>query len=255
MYIDSHCHLNFPELKENLPDILQKMQANQVKMALCINVDLAEFEEVLAIAQAHEQLYCSVGVHPEEAKACEPTVEQLVSLAQHPKVVGIGECGLDYYWPQDSYDYQTKRFATHIQASKQTQLPLIVHTRSAREATIDVLQAEQAESGVLHCFTEDEEMAKKGLDMGFYISFSGIITFKSATALQEVVKYVPLDRMLIETDSPFLSPVPYRGKTNDPSKVIYVAEKIAELKGLSVQEVARQTTANFFQLFSKVIPI
>ena len=254
MYIDSHCHLDFPELKENIAQILLDMKNNQVNHALCVSVNLPDWTQLLTMVEQYPVLSASVGVHPDYEDTPEPTVEQLLSFAQHPKVVAIGETGLDYYRLSEPLDWQRNRFRTHIQAAIHAKLPLIIHTRNASEDTIRIMREEHAEicSGVMHCFTETKEIAQKALDLGFYISLSGIVTFKNAQQVHEVAQYVPLDRLLIETDSPYLAPVPYRGKLNDPSKVIYVAEKIAELRGITVKEVATQTTENFYRLFSKV---
>jgi TatD DNase family protein len=255
MYIDSHCHIDFPELAERLPSILGKMEENQVTHALCVSVDLPDFPKVLTLAEKHAHIYASVGVHPDYEDTPEPTVDELVRLAQHPKIVAIGETGLDYYRLQGDLEWQRKRFRTHIRAAKATAKPLIIHTRSASADTIRIMQEEGAgtdaggPAGVMHCFTESLEVAQAAMAMGFYISFSGIVTFKSAKELQAVASQVPLDRMLIETDSPYLAPVPFRGKTNEPGFVRYVAEFIANLKGVSVEEVAQKTTDNFFNLF------
>lgn len=254
MFVDSHCHLNFPELAENLDDILDRMRQNQVGCALVVSVDMDDWPGLMDLVRPHGHLFASVGVHPDYEKVTEPTVEELLKHAQDPKVVAIGETGLDYYRLQEPLDWQRARFRTHIRASRESGLPLIIHTRSAREDTIAIMREEQAQiaGGVMHCFTETWEVAQAALDLNFYISFSGIVTFKNATQLQEVAQRVPLDRLLIETDSPFLAPVPYRGKTNNPSLVIHVAEKIAELRGISVKEVEEASTENFFRLFSKV---
>ncbi|ETD71709.1 DNAase [Pelistega indica] len=254
MYIDSHCHLDFPELRENIVQILLDMKNNQVNHALCVSVNLPDWTQLLTMVEQYPVLSASVGVHPDYEDTPELTVEQLLKFAQHPKVVAIGETGLDYYRLSEPLDWQRNRFRTHIQAAIQAQLPLIIHTRNASEDTIRLMREESAEicSGVMHCFTETKEIAQKALDLGFYISLSGIVTFKNAQQVHEVAQYVPLDRLLIETDSPYLAPVPYRGKLNDPSKVIHVAEKIAELRGVTVKEVATQTTENFYRLFSKV---
>lgn len=256
MFIDSHCHINFPDLAIRLPDILQKMADNKVSHAMCVSVDLPDFPQVLALAEQYPNIYASVGVHPDYEDTPEPTVEQLVNLAQHPRIIAIGETGLDYYrTPGEALDWQRERFRVHIRASRQTQKPLIIHTRAASEDTISILQEEGASpdkggvAGVMHCFTESQEVADAAIALGFYISFSGIVTFKSAKALQEVARNVPLERMLIETDSPYLAPVPFRGKVNEPGLVRHVAEFIADLRGISVEEVARHTTQNFQDLF------
>jgi len=255
MFVDSHCHLNFPQLQPQLPTILDAMQTNQVEHALVVAVNLPDWQELLQLVERYPQLSASVGVHPGYRDTPEPTVAQLVTLAESSnKVVAIGETGLDYFRSKEPLEWQRDRFRTHIRASHESGLPLIIHTRAAREDTIDIMRQEQAErtTGVMHCFTESWEMAQAALDMGFYISLSGIVTFNNAQDLQQLAKKIPLERLLIETDSPYLAPVPYRGKTNDPSKVIHVAEKIAELRNLSIEEVALQTKRNFYKLFNQV---
>ena len=253
MFIDSHCHLDFPDLIADLPAVLATMRANRVLKALCVSVNLADFPNVLQLAVEHDELYASVGVHPDYEDVEEPTVDGLCKLAGHPKVIAIGETGLDYYRLIGDLSWQRERFRTHIQAAKIARKPLIIHTRSASEDTIRLMQEENAAAvgGVMHCFTESWEVAQSALDLGFYISFSGIVTFKNAKAIQEVAQKVPLDRMLIETDAPYLAPVPYRGKTNQPGWVKNVAEVIAQLRGCTIDEVAENTTANFERLFIK----
>ena len=253
MFIDSHCHLDFPDLIADLPAVLATMRANRVLKALCVSVNLADFPNVLQLAVEHDELYASVGVHPDYEDVEEPTVDGLCKLAGHPKVIAIGETGLDYYRLTGDLSWQRERFKTHIQAAKIARKPLIIHTRSASEDTIRLMQEENAAAvgGVMHCFTESWEVAQSALDLGFYISFSGIVTFKNAKAIQEVAQKVPLDRMLIETDAPYLAPVPYRGKTNQPGWVKNVAEVIAQLRGCTIDEVAENTTANFERLFIK----
>ena len=253
MFVDSHCHLDFPELAQDLPAILNNMDENRVGHALVVAVSKPEWGRILDMVASHPGLFASVGVHPDYADTEEATVEDLLQAAQNPKVVAIGETGLDYYRGSEPFDWQRERFRVHIRAAKQSGLPLIIHTRSAAQDTIRLMAEEGAEEprGVMHCFTESWEVAKAAMDLGFYISFSGIVTFRSAVELQDVARRVPLERMLIETDSPFLAPVPFRGKRNDPSKVRHVAEKIADLRGISVAEVEERTTANFFELFSK----
>lgn len=254
MFIDSHCHLDFPELANRLDEVLARMQDNQVTHALCVSVNMQDFPRVLALAEAHTHLYASVGVHPDYPDVTEPSVEELVRVAQHPKIVAIGETGLDYYRLTGDLEWQRQRFRNHIQAAIKCSKPLIIHTRSAAEDTIRLMQEEGATKagGVMHCFTESWEVAQAALDLGFYISFSGIVTFKNAKALKEVAQKVPLERMLIETDSPYLAPVPFRGKTNEPGFVKHVAEEIARLRNCDVNTIAQQTTNNFIKLFNKI---
>lgn len=252
MFVDSHCHLNFPDLAASLPAVLARMQESRVGHALCVSVNLETFPEVRAIAAGHPHIYASVGVHPDTEEGQDPTVEELVRLAAHPKIVAIGETGLDYFRLTGDLSWQRSRFRNHIRAARATHKPLIIHTREAAEDTLSIMREEHVEDcgGVMHCFTETRDVAERALALGFYISFSGIVTFKNASALKEVAKYVPLDRMLIETDAPYLAPVPHRGKTNEPAYVVHVAEEIARLRGLDVEEIAAQTSANFFRLFS-----
>lgn len=255
MYVDSHCHLNMPDLQAQLPEVLARMQANEVGHALVVSVNLRDWPGLIQLVEAHPHLSASVGVHPdndaEDDDGAEPSLEDLLRRAQHPKVVAIGETGLDYYRLSEPLDWQRERFRTHIRAAQDSGLPLIIHTRSAAADTIRLMQEEKARSGVMHCFTESWEVAQAAMALGFYISFSGIVTFKNARQLQEVAQKVPLERMLIETDSPYLAPVPYRGKLNDPSKVIHVADKIAELRGVPVATIRQASTDNFFTLFDK----
>lgn len=251
MLVDSHCHLDFPDLANRLPDVLQRMQDNQVGLAVCIGVNLEDFPKVLALAEQEPGLFATVGVHPEYTDVEEPSEGRLVELASHPKVIAIGETGLDYYWQKDQPEWQRDRFRTHIRAAKRCDKPLVVHTRDSAPDTLRVLKEEGADAvgGVMHCFTENWEMARQALDLGFYISFSGIVTFKNAAIVKEVAQKCPLDRILVETDSPYLAPVPYRGKPNEPAYVRYVAEEIARLRGLAFDELAVATTDNFFRLF------
>ena len=256
MFIDSHCHLDFPEFQSRLPEVLENMQQAKVSHALCVSVDLPDFPNVLKLALDHANLYASVGVHPDYEDTPEPSFDFLVETArQHPKIVAIGETGLDYYRMGDrsyeSMEWQRERFRTHIRAAIASKKPLIIHTRSASEDTIKILKEEGAHTigGVMHCFTESYEVAKAAMDMGFYISFSGIVTFKSAKDLQDTCKKVPLDRMLIETDSPYLAPIPFRGKTNEPAWVSKVGEFVADLKNVSIEALAMHTTNNFYQCF------
>jgi TatD DNase family protein len=257
MYVDSHCHLSFPELAGRIEAIRAEMAAAGVDRALCICTTLEEFDQVHALATRYDNFWCSAGVHPDNEGVREPSVADLQALARLPKVVAIGETGLDYYRLNGrsiaDMAWQRERFRVHIAAARETGLPLVVHTRSASEDTLALLR-EQADgrcAGVFHCFTETMAVARAALDLGFYVSFSGIVTFKSAAELQDVARFVPLDRCLIETDSPYLAPVPYRGKTNTPAFVPYVARQLAALKGLGVEEVAAATSRNFETLFTR----
>jgi TatD DNase family protein len=251
MYADSHCHLNFPELSANLASVLDLMRANDVGMALCVGVNLEDFPQVLVLAEQHDNLYASVGVHPDYEGVEEPDAARLVQLATHPRVVAIGETGLDYFRLTGDLEWQRERFRTHIRAAREIGKPLIIHTREAAADTLRLMREERAREagGVMHCFTETEAVAQAALDMGFHISFSGIVTFKNAVALKEVARVVPLDRILIETDAPYLAPVPHRGKLNQPGYVKHVAEEIARLKGLTADEVGAASTQNFRRLF------
>jgi len=251
MLIDSHCHIDFEEYAGRIPQILEEMARNQVTHALCVCVNLADFPRVLALAESHFQLFASVGVHPDQIEDASPTVNDLVERARHPKIVAIGETGLDYYRQNGDLEWQRARFRTHIRAARECGKPLIIHTREAGEDTLRIMREEGASQtgGVMHCFTETLELARAAIDLNFYISFSGIVTFKNALAIKELAKSVPLERMLIETDSPYLAPVPQRGKTNQPGWVRHVAEEIARLRGISLEAVAKATSANFFRLF------
>lgn len=252
MLIDSHCHLNMPELAARLPQVLENMAQAEIGQAIAISVDRQSADEVLALAEQHTNLFASVGVHPEDQNSAEMSLDELIAAAQHPKVVGIGETGLDYHWCSGDLAWQHARFSTHIQASNQTGLPLIIHTRDAAADTLRLLHENQAQQGVIHCFTEDTAFAKAVLDLGFYISFSGILTFKNAQQIQEACKYVPLDRILVETDAPYLAPVPKRGKPNEPAYVRYTAEFVAQLRGDSMETIEAATNANTYRLFSKL---
>ena len=251
MYIDSHCHINFPDFSDQLPEVLSLMQQNQVSHALCISVELEKLSEILALAEAHPHIYASVGVHPDHEDCTEPSVAQLVQLARHPKVVAIGETGLDYYRLTGDLEWQRERFRTHIRAARECGKPLVIHTRSASEDTLRIMREERAEEvgGVMHCFTETWDVANASIDMGFHISFSGIVSFKTAADLRDVARKVPLDRMLIETDSPYLAPVPYRGRRNEPSYVPHVAAAIAAVRETDAETIGRATGQNFFSLF------
>ena len=256
MFVDSHCHLDFPEFAGRIDAIRADMAAAQVDRALCISTTLEGFEAVHAVAMAHDNFWCSVGVHPDNVDVREPSIEDLLDRAALPKVVGIGETGLDYYRLGErtvaDMEWQRERFRVHIAAARASGKPLIVHTRSASDDTVAILKeaGEGAVGGVFHCFTETEAVARAALDLGFYISFSGILTFKAAAELREVAAFVPLDRCLIETDSPFLAPVPFRGKTNTPALVPHVAAKLAELKNLPLETIAAVTSGNFERLFT-----
>ncbi|MCF8161056.1 MAG: TatD family hydrolase [Polaromonas sp.] len=263
MFADSHCHLNFPELMSELPAIRQAMADAQVNRALCISTTLEEFDAVHQLALQYDNFWATVGVHPDNEGVREPTLDDLLTLGQLPRVVGIGETGLDYYRLNGrsvaDMAWQRARFRTHIQAARQLQKPLVIHTRQAAEDTLGILREEGEDGspgsagGVFHCFTEDQNTARQALDLGFYISFSGILTFKSAKSLREVAAMVPLDRLLIETDSPYLAPVPYRGKTNNPSYVPWVARQLAEIRQLPLEHIASITNANFDALFKGVV--
>ena len=251
MLVDSHCHLNFPELSGRIDEALALMRDNRVTHALCVSVTLQEFPQVRALAERFPQIYASVGVHPDYPDVPVVTEEELVSLADHPKIVAIGETGLDYFRIKGDSEWQRDRFRTHIRAAHRSRKPLIVHTRGAAADTLRIMREERAGEvgGVMHCFTESWDVAQSAMDLGFYISFSGIVTFKNALGLKDVARRVPLERMLIETDAPYLAPVPFRGKTNEPGLVKYVAEEIARLRDIPLDQVASATTSNFVRLF------
>jgi len=251
MLVDSHCHLNFPELSGRIDEALALMRDNRVTHALCVSVTLQEFPQVRALAERFPQIYASVGVHPDYPDVPVVTEEELVSLADHPKIVAIGETGLDYFRIKGDSEWQRDRFRTHIRAAHRSRKPLIIHTREAAADTLRIMREERAGEvgGVMHCFTESWDVAQGAMDLGFYISFSGIVTFKNALGLKDVARRVPLERMLIETDAPYLAPVPFRGKTNEPGLVKYVAEEIARLRDIPLDQVASATTSNFFRLF------
>jgi TatD DNase family protein len=260
MFVDSHCHLSFPGLVDRIEDVLSAMAQAQVDRAICICTTTEEFPTVRALAEAHPPLWCTVGVHPDSEGVHEPGVDELVALAGHPRVVAIGETGLDYYRLNgrsiEQMAWQRERFVRHIEAARATGLPLVVHTRSASADTLRLLAeaGQGAVRGVFHCFTETAEVARAALELGFHISFSGILTFRNAEDLRDVARWVPLERCLIETDSPYLAPVPYRGKTNQPAYVPHVAAQLAALKGLAVEQVAAVTRANTHALFSRMEP-
>jgi TatD DNase family protein len=266
MFVDSHCHLTFPELASRLPEIRQAMDEAQVDRALCICTTLEEFEAVHALALQYDNFWASVGVHPDNEGVTEPSLQDLLDRSALAKVVAIGETGLDYYQMDErkggrtlaDMEWQRDRFRTHIRAARQVGKPLVIHTRAASADTVAILKEEGEDGsagsagGVFHCFTETAAVARAALDLGFYISFSGILTFKNAQDLRDVAAFVPLDRLLIETDSPYLAPVPYRGKTNNPSYAPYVARQLADLRKMPVEDVARLTSTNFERLFTGV---
>jgi TatD DNase family protein len=251
VFVDSHCHLDFPEFAGEILILLEAMAAAQVTHALCIAVNMPDWPAVHALAAAHRNLYATVGVHPDYEDTPEPTVDDLVAVAARPKIVAIGETGLDYYRLTGDLGWQRERFRTHIRAARRSGKPLVIHTRSAADDTLAIMREEGAGEvgGVMHCFTETWDFARAALDLGFHISFSGIVTFKNAVALREVARRVPRDRMLIETDSPYLAPVPHRGKRNQPAFVAHVAHEIARLTDVPLEIIARETSANFFRLF------
>jgi len=255
MLVDSHCHLNYEGLKDQIPAAIARAGDAGVSHMVCICSRLSEFEEVSAVADAHDTVFCSVGIHPHDAdKEPETNVETLVDLAKHAKTVGIGETGLDFYYDNSPRDVQERNFRTHIRAARKTGLPLIVHTRDADDTTIGILREEAQDGafpGLIHCFTAGKAVADCAIDLGMYISLSGIITFKNAKDIRDTVKSVPLERILVETDSPFLAPIPHRGKPNEPSYVVHTAEKAAQVFGISFEELAQSTTDNFFRLFTK----
>ncbi|MBN2689512.1 MAG: TatD family hydrolase [Gammaproteobacteria bacterium] len=250
MLIDSHCHLNYLEPKTDLGSILESAKKHGVSHILNISVTLEEAEEVINTASNHQNVYAAIGVQPSEEVSKEPTVDELLELVTRNKVVAIGECGLDYYYDNIDKKLQLERFMVHIEAAYKSQKPLIIHSRAAQNDTLGLLNSRQNLSGVMHCFTESWEMAKAVLDLGFYISFSGIVTFKNASDLREIVKKVPMDRILLETDAPYLAPTPMRGKQNLPEYLRYTAEAMANLKGVNLPKLADQTSENFFNLFN-----
>lgn len=256
MLVDSHCHLNWPSFSDDMDDVVARAKQAGVSVMQTISTSLDEFPEVLAIAERYEDVYCSVGVHPDEAGTHSPIrAEDIVALTQNPKVIGIGETGLDYYRTKEHEQAQKDFFGAHIDASRETGLPLIVHTRDADDDTVSMIREAKKKGdfpALIHCFTAGPALAEAVLEMGLYISISGIVTFKNAKELQSIVENVPLERMLVETDAPFLAPVPYRGKRNEPAYTRETAAFIAQMKGVRFEEVAEITTANFFELFSKV---
>ncbi len=252
MLVDSHCHINFEPLAERIDEVLANAKENNIDHMLCVSVNLEDFPQVESLAKQHEHIFASVGVHPCERKGHEPSAEELIEIGKQSHIVAIGETGLDYFRVEDEdMTWQHQRFSNHIKAAKKVDKPLIIHTRNAADDTMKMLKEQGADQcrGVMHCFAEDWETAEKALDLGFYISFSGIVTFKSATNVQEVAKKTPIDRILVETDSPYLAPVPHRGKTNEPALVHHTAQYVADLRGIPLIEVAEVTTNNFFELF------
>lgn len=249
--VDSHCHLDFPDFHGKMADVREEMRANGVTHALCISVNLPDFPRVLNLAEAHENFFATVGVHPDHEARAAVDPARLVELARHPRVLAIGETGLDYYRVSGDLEWQRERFRAHIRAARSCGKPLVIHTREAAEDTLRIMREEGAAEvgGVMHCFTETQDVAEAAVGLGFHISFSGIVTFKNAGALKEVARKVPLDRLLVETDSPYLAPVPHRGKTNRPGLVRHVADEVARLRGMPVETLASATTGNFFRLF------
>jgi TatD DNase family protein len=255
MFVDSHCHLDFPEFADDLDGIVARADEAGVKYMLSICTQLTKFDKVLAVVRRYDNIFCTVGIHPHNAEEeSEVTPEDLIGLADHHKVIGFGETGLDYHYNKSVSDIQKRQFRSHIEASRELGLPLIVHTRDADEDMASILKEETKKgifSGLLHCFSSSRALAETAIDLGLYLSISGIVTFKKADELRDIVKYAPLDRLLIETDAPYLAPVPMRGKVNEPAFVHYTAEKVAEIKGLSIEDVAHATTNNFFTLFTE----
>ncbi|HYH23508.1 MAG TPA: TatD family hydrolase [Azospirillum sp.] len=256
MLVDSHCHLDFPDFAEELDAVVERARAAGVGRMVTICTYLSRFDRIRAVAERYDDVLCSLGVHPHQAaeEFDGVTVDRLVEMARHPKVIGIGETGLDYYYDKSPRDVQQECFRRHIEAARRTGLPLIVHTRDADEDTLALLRegaARGALSGLLHCFSSGRELAEKAVDLGFYISLSGIVTFKKSDDLRAIVKDVPLDRILVETDAPYLAPVPYRGKRNEPAYVAHTAAAVAEVKGVSAEDMARISTENFFRLFPR----
>ncbi len=256
MLVDSHCHLDFPDFAEERDQIIERAHAAGVKIMVTICTRVRRFEQIKEVAEAYDSVYCSVGTHPHQA-AEEPDVaaEELIELAQHPKVVAIGEAGLDYFYDKSPREVQEKVLRTHIRAARETQLPLVIHSRDADEDMMRILEEEMqigSFPALLHCFSSGKELAMKGLELGLYVSFSGILTFKRSTELREIASQLPMDRLLVETDAPYLAPQPWRGKRNEPAYVAHTNKVLAEALGTSETQMAEATTQNFFRLFSKV---
>ena len=256
MLIDSHCHLDFPVLSENIDDVLARARSAGIERMVTISTKIREFDTIRAIADAHDDVFCSVGTHPHHADLeSDLGLNDILPLTEHPKVVAVGEAGLDYHYETSAADAQAKGFRTHIAAARETGLPLVIHSRAADEDTAQILEEEMAIgpfTAVLHCFTAGRELAERGLALGLYISFSGVLTFKKSEELRAIARDVPLDRLLVETDAPYLAPEPNRGKPNEPSYVAHTAGRLADVKGLTADELGEATTANFYRLFSKV---
>ncbi len=251
MLVDPHCHIDFPDYDGKMDELRLAMQENGVSHALCVSVNLPDWPRVMALAERYDNFFASVGVHPDHAEGESLGEEALLQRAAHPKVVAIGETGLDYFRLTGDLDWQRERFRTHIRAAKRCGKPLIIHTRSAAEDTLRIMREEGAEQvgGVMHCFTESQEVAQASVEMGFMISFSGIVTFRNAEPLRQVAKWVPADSLLVETDAPYLAPVPMRGKVNQPAWVRHVAECVAQVRGIALPQLAAETSANFARLF------
>jgi len=250
-WVDSHCHLDFQDFDGKMDEVREEMRANGVTHALCISVNLAGFPKVLALAEAYDNFFATVGVHPDDEDRTAVDPARLVEIARHPRIVAIGETGLDYYRSSGDLEWQRERFRAHIRAARECGKPLVIHTRQAAEDTLAIMREEGAAEvgGVMHCFTESQVVAEAAIALGFHLSFSGIVTFKNAGALRDVARWVPSERLLVETDSPYLAPVPHRGKINRPGLVRHVGEEVARLRGVSPEELAKATTANFFSLF------
>jgi len=259
MLIDTHCHLDFPKLAEQLDDVLARAKNANIKQMVTICTKVREFDKIVAIAEQHDNIFCSVGTHPHYAQdESDISIEEIITLASHPKVVAIGEAGLDYHYDNSPRDVQKTVFRRHIDVARQTGLPLVIHTRDADDDTVAILKDEMAQGAfpaLIHCFTASRELSQEVLDLGLYISLSGVLTFQNSTDIQDIARELPLDRLFVETDAPFLTPAPHRGKTNEPAFTVHTAQKLADLKELSLQEIASATTANFYRLFQKVPPI
>jgi TatD DNase family protein len=258
MLVDSHCHLNFPDFKDDLDGVITRAREAGVGVMQTICTEMAEFDEVHAIAKRYPGIYCSVGVHPNDSGQAEiARAEELIAKTSYPEVIGIGETGLDYHYERTDREMQKKSFLEHIKAARETNLPLIVHTRDADEDTVGILTSEMAKGkfkGLIHCFTSSKYLAEEVIKLGFYISLSGIISFKNAQSIRDAIIDVPMDRLMVETDAPYLAPMPHRGKRNEPSFVIHTNRMLAQIKGISEEECAKITTANFFRLFDKASP-